>query len=42
MQVNNQTKNSLTKEMLQLLDETTTKLARTVSTWEIEPGALNR
>ena len=32
----------LTKENLQLLGETTTKLARTVSTWGIEEGALNR
>ena len=32
----------LMKENLQLLAETTTKLARTVSTWRIETGALNR
>ena len=32
----------LTKENLQLLGETTTKLARTASTWGIETGALNR
>ena len=32
----------LMKENLQLLGETTTKLARTVSTWGIETGALNR
>ena len=32
----------LTKENLQLLGETTTKPARTVSTWGIETGALNR
>ena len=31
---------SLTKN-LQLLGETTTKLARTTSTWGIEAGALN-
>ena len=30
------------KENLQLLGETTTKLARTASTWGIETGALNR
>ena len=33
---------SLTKENLPLLGETTTKLARTASTWGIEKGALNR
>ena len=33
---------SLMKENLQLLDETTTKLARTASTWGIDAGALNR
>ena len=33
---------SLMKEKLQLLGEITTKLARTVSTWGIEAGALNR
>ena len=32
----------LMKENLQLLGETTTKLARTASTWGIEAGALNR
>ena len=32
----------LMKEDLQLLGETTTKLARTASTWGIEAGALNR
>ena len=32
----------LTKENLQLLAETTTKLARTAPTWGIEAGALNR
>ena len=32
---------SLIKENLQLLGEITTKLARTVSTWGIEAGALN-
>ena len=32
----------LTKENLLLLGETATKLARTVSTWGIETGALNR
>ena len=41
-QVNNQTKKSLMKENLQLLGETTTKLARTASTQGIETGALNR
>ena len=35
-------KKSLTKENLQLLAETTTKLARTASTQGIETGALNR
>ena len=35
-------KKSLTKENLQLLNETTTKLARTGSTWGIDAGALNR
>ena len=33
---------SLMKEDLQLLAETTTKLARTAPTWRIETGALNR
>ena len=33
---------SLTKENLQLLVDSTTKLARTVPTWGIETGALNR
>ena len=32
----------LMKENLQLLGETTTKLARPASTWGIEKGALNR
>ena len=32
----------LMKENFQLLAETTTKLARTVPTWGIEAGALNR
>ena len=41
MQVNNQTK-SLLMENLQLLDDSTTKLARTASTWGIDVGALNR
>ena len=35
-------KKSLTKENLQLIAETTSKLARTVPTWGIETGALNR
>ena len=35
-------KKLLMKENLQLLVETTTKLTRTVSTWEIGGGALNR
>ena len=35
-------KKLLTKENLQLLGETTTKLARTASTWGIEKDALNR
>ena len=35
-------KTSLTKENLQLLAETTTKLARTASTRGIETGTLNR
>ena len=35
-------KKSLTKENLQLLGETTTKLARTAPTWGIEAGVLNR
>ena len=35
-------KKSLMKENLQLLGETTTKLARTASRWGIETGALNR
>ena len=33
---------SLTKENLQLLDDSTTKLTRTAPTWGIEAGALNR
>ena len=33
---------SLTMENLQLLDDSTTKQARTTSTWRIEVGALNR
>ena len=33
---------SLTMENLQLLSETTTKLARTASTWGIDAGALIR
>ena len=33
---------SLTMENLQLLSETTTKLARTASTWTIDTAALNR
>ena len=33
---------SLMKENLQLLGETTTKLARTASTWGTETGTLNR
>ena len=41
MQVNNQTK-SLTMENLQLLNDSTTKQARTTSTRGIEVGALNR
>ena len=32
----------LTEENLQLLAETTTKLARTAPTWGIEAGLLNR
>ena len=32
----------LTKENLQLLDDSTTKLARTAPTWGIKGGALNR
>ena len=32
----------LMKENLQLLDDSTTKLARTDSTWGIDAGALNR
>ena len=32
----------LTKENLQLLFDSTTKLARTASTWGIETGVLNR
>ena len=35
-------KKLLMKENLQLFGETTTKLARTASTWGIETGALNR
>ena len=41
MQVNNQMK-SLTMENLQLLDDSTTKQARTAPTRGIEAGALNR
>ena len=37
-----QQKKSQTKENLQLLSETTTKLARTAPTWGIEAGVLNR
>ena len=33
---------SLTKENLQLLFDSTTKLARTAPTWGIETGVLNR
>ena len=33
---------SLMKENLQLLNEATTKLARTASTWGIDAGVLNR
>ena len=33
---------SLMTENLQLLNETTTKLTRTASTWGIDPGVLNR
>ena len=32
----------LTKENLQLLGDSTTKLARTAPTWGIETGVLNR
>ena len=35
-------KKLLMKENLQLLFDSTTKLARTAPTWEIETGALNR
>ena len=35
-------KKLLTMENLQLLSQTTTKLARTASTWGIDAGALNR
>ena len=35
-------KKSLMMGNLQLLSETTTKLARTASTWGIDAGALNR
>ena len=35
-------KKLLMKENLQLLVDSTTKLARTAPTWEIETGALNR
>ena len=35
-------KKLLTNENLKLLGETTTKLARTASTWGIETGVLNR
>ena len=34
-------KKSLMMENLQLLDKTTTKLARTASTWGIDAGVLN-
>ena len=37
-----QSKKSLTTENLQLLDDSTTKLARTAPTWGIETGVLNR
>ena len=33
---------SLMMENLQLLDDSTTKLARTASTWGIDAGVLNR
>ena len=36
------TKNSLMMENLQLLDESTTKLARIAPTWGIEAGVPNR
>ena len=42
MQVNNQMKKLLMKENLQLLFDSTTKLARTAPTWGIETGVLNR
>ena len=32
----------LTMENLEMLSETTTKLARTASTWGIDAGVLNR
>ena len=35
-------KRSLVKESLQLLADSTTKLARTAPTWGIEAGVLNR
>ena len=35
-------KKLLTMTKLQLLDDSTTKQARTTSTWGIEVGALNR
>ena len=35
-------KKLLTMENLQLLSDTSTKLARTASTWGIDPDALNR
>ena len=35
-------KKLLMMENLQLLGETTTKLARTASAWEIDAGALHR
>ena len=35
-------KKSLMMENLESLGETTTKLARTASTWGMEAGALNR
>ena len=38
----NSNKKLLMKENLQLLDDSTTKLARTAPTWGIEAGALNR
>ena len=41
-QDNNQTQKLLLTENLQLLNESTTKLARTGSAWGTESGALNR